>query len=101
MTNFYELCESTLSKLLEAIELKDKHSNLDAEYSDGILNIKIDETNQTFVINRHSASQKIWYSSPISGADYFSYDNNLAKWINSKQEVLEEKLLKELLPFLN
>lgn len=94
--NFLSNCEQTLTKLSELIEATDKNSKLDVEYSDGILTIIVEATSQTYIINRHAASQKIWYSSPLSGADYFAFDENSAKWLDSKGEELEEKLSSEL-----
>ena len=94
--DFLKHCESFLMALAQRLEEKDKNSKLDVEYSDGILTIIIEETSQTYVINRHSASQKIWYSSPISGANYFSFEEEVGKWLDSKQKELEEKLFFEL-----
>lgn len=94
--DFIKHCEDSLIKLSEAIEEFDKNLQLDVEYSDGILKIEVEKTKQTYVINKHSASQKIWYSSPISGADYFSFDEIGAKWLDSKGKELSEKLFSEL-----
>ncbi len=95
-TNFLQRCEETLSKLLIELETRDKNSKLDVEYSDGILTILIEETSKTYVINRHAASQKIWYSSPFSGADYFSFDEVSQNWRDAKGEELAQKLFSEL-----
>ncbi len=94
--NFLNHCDGTLAKLAEKVEAQDPSAKLDVEYSDGILTIIIEATAQSYVINRHAASQKIWYSSPITGADYFSFDEKSAKWLDSKGDELEEKLLSEL-----
>ncbi len=94
--NFIKFCEPALVKLTEAVEIWDKNSKLDVEYSDGILTIVIEASAETYVINRHSASQKIWYSSPITGADYFSFDEKSEKWLDAKGEELEVKLFSEL-----
>ncbi len=95
-SNFLNSCETVLNSLAGKIENRDKNSKLDVEYSDGILTIVIEATSQTYVINRHAASQKIWYSSPFSGADYFSFDEASQNWLDSKGEGLEEKLFSEL-----
>ncbi len=102
MTNsltFYKHSEDFLLKLADKIETDDKNSIFDVEYSDGILTILVHDTQQEYVINRHLASQKIWYSSPISGADYFAYDDSKSKWLNAKGDDLQEKLLGELKKF--
>lgn len=95
--DFLKNCEASLSKLCQQVEEMDKNAQLDVEYSDGILSIVIEATKQTYVINRHAASQKIWYSSPITGANYFSFDENSQKWLDSKLSELEQKLFSELL----
>ncbi len=94
--DFYQLCESALNKLSEAIENADKNSQLDVEYSDGILKIVITKTKKTYVINRNSGNQKIWYSSPFSGANYFSFDEKTHDWRDAKGDELAEKLFSEL-----
>jgi len=96
MANFEELCENTLMDLCEKLENFDKETKFDIDYSDGILNIIHEDSQETFVINRHSASGKIWYSSPKSGADYFSYDESSKKWLDDKNQELEEKLFLEV-----
>ena len=99
MLSFYKISEDFLSKLADSIEKQDTASIFDVEYADGILTILVHATEQEYVINRHSANQKIWYSSPLSGADYFSFDENARKWLSSKGEELSEKLLLELKNF--
>ena len=82
MESFEHICNEFLEELSDKIEEFDQNSIFDVDYSDGILNIIDEDTGQTYVINRHSASQKIWYSSPLSGADYFSFDASRKDWIN-------------------
>lgn len=94
--DFLKFCKVALIGLSEQIEAQDKNSKLDVEYSDGILEIVISATKQTYIINRNSGNQKIWYSSPFSGADYFSFDEKFSNWVNAKGEELEAKLFSEL-----
>lgn len=98
MLNFQNLCDEALFKLSQTIEAQDKNSKLDVEYSDGILEIIIISTKQTYIINRNSGNQKIWYSSPFTGADYFAFDGKF--WVNVKGESVEEKLWLELGKFM-
>lgn len=97
--SFYKLSEIFLIDLADKIEKSDTEALFDVEYSDGILTIMVERTGQEYVINRHNANQKIWYSSPLSGADYFSFDESSQKWLGSKGEELEEKLMAELEKF--
>lgn len=94
--DFLEISEIELIKLADIIENNDKNSVFDVEYSDGILNIIIFSTKQTYVINKHSASKKIWFSSPVSGANYFAYDQEKKEWLDLKQNDLQSILLDEL-----
>ena len=94
--DFTAFSEEELIKLADLIENKDKNSIFDVEYADGILNIIFFENGQTYVINKHSASKKIWFSSPISGANYFSYNFENKKWLDDKGKELTELLLLEL-----
>ncbi len=94
--DFIKLCETALSDLFDMIENADKNSKLDVEYSDGILEIVVVATKQTYIINRNSGNQKIWYSSPFTGADYFSFDGQSQKWLDEKGIELTNKLFSEL-----
>lgn len=97
--DFAKLAEEQLISLAKIIEDNDHNSLFDVEYLDGILNIFVVATRQTYVINKHSASKKIWYSSPISRTDYFSYDMEEKKWLNDKRQELLQKLVTELETF--
>lgn len=101
MINFEDICNKFLEDLFEELEIIDKNSELDIDYSDGILNIIIEKSQKTYVINRHSASQKIWYSSPLSGADYFEFDDHKNQWLSEKGFELKTKLLNELKTLIN
>ena len=94
--DFTAFSEEQLLELADLIENNDKNVAFDVEYADGILNIIAFESNQTYVINKHSASKKIWFSSPVSGADYFSYNFENKKWLDDKGEELTKILLSEL-----
>ena len=82
-----------LENMADQIEDIDIEAKLSIEFYDGILEI-IDESDRTDVINQHSATEKIWYSSPFSGADYFSYKQN--EWQNKDGISLVNKLAAEL-----
>lgn len=101
MINFEDICNKFLEDLFEELEIIDKNSELDIDYSDGILNIIVEKSKQTYVINRHSASQKIWYSSPVSGADYFEFFAEKNQWLSEKGFELKTKLLNELKTLIN
>jgi iron donor protein CyaY len=95
-TDFLQISQDTLIDLADLIENNDEKSIFDVDYSDGILNIEIFDKDKTYVINKHSASQKIWFSSPVSGADYFSYDEKSKKWLDKNNQELKTILINEL-----
>lgn len=97
--DFLFFAEKELIKIADLIEQNDKESLFDVEYLDGILNIFVEKTNQTYVVNKHSASQKIWYSSPVTGADYFVFDEAKKQWLDDKNLELADKLFSELKNF--
>ena len=94
--DFLAISEQELVSIADFIEDNDQNSIFDVEYSDGILNINVFVSSQVYVINKHSASQKIWFSSPISGANYFLYDFEQKKWLDDKKRELRDFLLNEL-----
>jgi iron donor protein CyaY len=95
-TRFLELSQNALMELCDLIDNNDEKSIFDVEYSDGILTIEIFDKDKTYVINKHSASEKIWYSSPISGADYFSFDEESKEWRDKNDKELSSILINEL-----
>jgi len=99
--DFITLCENFLQNLADEIEKIDVNANLEIDYLDGVLKISIVKIHKTFVINRNTGNQKIWYSSPFSGADYFSFDILVAKWQNNQNIELREKLFNELKIYIN
>ena len=94
--DFLEISEKELISLADKIESDDQNSIFDVEYSDGILSINVFASKKAYVINKHSASQKIWFSSPISGANYFAFNGEQKKWLDEKGQELRNFLLTEL-----
>ena len=94
--DFLKLSESKLMEIDDFIENNDERSVFDVEYSDGILTIEVFHHNKTYVINKNSGNQKIWVSSPVSGADYFAYNSGKNNWFNDQGIELSEKLFSEL-----
>ncbi len=97
-TKFTKLAEDYLQNLCERIENSDNEGDLDVDYLDGILNIELPDGGQ-YVINKHEASGKIWLSSPVSGANYFSYRDEL--WLDDEDNELDNILKGELQQFVS
>lgn len=75
---------NVLESISEALE--ESCPDFDVSYSDGILSIKA-QNGKELVVNKHSASQKIWFSSPVSGAKYFIYDPETSQFTCQKTNV--------------
>ena len=79
----------SLLDYLEAFAISQIKSNLmcESNFDGDVLEFEIQNknTNQTynFVINGHEASQKIWYSSPVSKPKYYVFNTNNNGWIES------------------
>lgn len=93
--DFYQYCEQTLSKLFDEVEAFDEDCNFDTDYSDGILKIILPD-GKTYIINRNLGNQKIWFSSPFSGADYFAFNAEKKLWLNDLEIEISNKLFDEL-----
>lgn len=100
-SEFINLCDESLNEIADLLEQKDVNSMLDIEYLDGILELEIIDENLKYIINRNSGNQKIWYSSPFSGVDYFSYDASKKSWQNDHGLELTAKILQELDKYFN
>ncbi|MFK8039983.1 MAG: iron donor protein CyaY [Rickettsiaceae bacterium] len=84
----YELLASIANK----IEENDPDGEVDVDLNDAILTIATEDG--VFVINKNSAAQEIWLSSPISGPYHFAYLDD--KWQTTKSIFLFDIITKEL-----
>lgn len=79
--------------LLELEDLADSDARLDVEYSDGVMNVSIDNVG-TYVINRQPPSKQIWLSSPLSGPKRFDFVDGTG-WVYKDGTRLKELLVQE------
>ncbi|MFY9589687.1 iron donor protein CyaY [Rickettsia endosymbiont of Halotydeus destructor] len=91
-TEFSKIADKTISLIADIIEVQDKDCLIDLDFQGDILNLITD--NGMFVINKHSAAQEIWLSSPISGPYHFYYDLGTWKTKNDIKlyTILEQEL---------
>lgn len=92
MTEDFEiLAEKALLELSVKLE---EVEELEITLSEGVLTLQA--PNGDYAINKHLASQQIWYSSPVSKLKYFIYQNG--KFVEKKEGVLEleQALLQDL-----
>lgn len=78
---FAARADETLAGLMERLEdaLGDR---ADVDLQDGILTIDLDAGGR-YVINKHAANRQIWLSSPVSGANHFSFDDAQG-WVDTR-----------------
>ena len=94
-TDFDHRATDALESLSSTIEEKDEKGILDVDFMDGILTIVTPDTPE-YVINKHAPTQKIWASSPKSGAHYFAYDAPKESWVSTKGDILDDLIIEEL-----
>mmetsp|Transcript_86861 Transcript_86861/g.156453 ORF Transcript_86861/g.156453 Transcript_86861/m.156453 type:complete len:193 (-) Transcript_86861:100-678(-) len=70
-TAFHALGDTTLQRIYDALDAADLSSMDDIALDDGVLKIDL-ESGAAFVINKHYVTKQIWYASPVTGALYFS-----------------------------
>ena len=74
----------TLEKVLEAVETVD-NSDSSNNLNEGVLKVEFPEG--TFIMNKHSITKQIWYSSPVIGPAYFEAITAAGnKWYSVKLE---------------
>lgn len=77
-SDFHKHAENFLETLFEQLEDQDNEGVLDIDLQDGVL--MIETSGQEFVITRHSPSQQVWLSSPLSGGLHFSMSDGGRDW---------------------
>ena len=60
----------------------------EVNYASGVLTIYL-PPHGTYVINKQTPNQQIWWSSPISGPRRYEYDEKMERWVNSR--VIDEE----------
>ena len=90
-TQYHKIVDELLQKISDEIELRDDVDDVD--YLQGILNIEFTD-GRKYVLNKHEPTKQIWFSSPISGAHKFKYENG--KWIGYEKEELNQLLHSEI-----
>ena len=95
---FDSLAEKELHKISELVEERSEKIDLDSlEFNEGVVTIAFNSG--VFVLNKHSASRQIWYSSPVSSPAYFELlgGNGQPWWSSRVGMTLREKLKADIL----
>ena len=92
---FENLAEETLERMFEALD-EAIGGDADVDFEGGILTIELEDGRQ-YVINKHTASQEVWVSSPVSGAAHYAFDLEAGTWLSTRGgDVLSQTLNAEL-----
>lgn len=91
-TKFTKLAIQTIALLADTIESQDEECLIEIDFQGEILTLTTNPG--VFVINKHSAAQEIWLSSPISGPHHFYY--MAGRWQSNAGNDLMVILEKEL-----
>jgi len=79
----------------------DENSEPEINLASGVLNIKL-PPHGTWVINKQTPNQQLWWSSPISGPRRYDWDEDVGRWVFMKEgegdggECLGETLEREM-----
>lgn len=92
-TEFHTQADATLDALFAALETKDAQGAMEVEYADGVITVELPD-GKTYIINKHSAMQQIWMSSPISGGVHFRYEGG--DWVLPDGRKLIQMVSQEL-----
>ncbi len=90
--DFEQLAQKTLDAIAEKLDALDASGELELEYQNGIITIKL-ESGKQFIVNKHAPSKQIWLSSPISGGLHFSYNDG---WKLADGRELENTIMSEI-----
>jgi frataxin len=94
-STFEKQALEVLDQVAEHLAAETSFDDIDIELQMGVLTLTASSGKQ-FVINKHNPTMQIWYSSPVSGAHYFSCHHNENQWKSADGEELLMKLQREL-----
>ena len=89
--NFEKVAEEELERIFEILE---KDEDLEVNLAEGVLTIKA--LNGDYAINKHMATNQIWFSSPVSSLKYFVLHDGRFLEKKSLQLTLEDAITIDL-----
>ncbi len=98
--NFHEIADDTLEDIFANLDANADENEIEVDLLNGVLSIKLPDGSE-YIINKHEPSQQIWFSSPFSGANKFTYNESKQQWVNDLGEELLELLNIELIDLAN
>lgn len=99
--DFMNQVRHTLQHLAETLE-KQLDENNDIDIREGFLQITF-ASGHVWLLNRHTPTQEIWLSSPVSGGLHFRFQEDVKQWVSTRpsQDELCDFLERELSAFSN
>ena len=88
-----DLLEATQAAIEVALEDR-LGSDFDTDYSQGVLTVSLGAAGGggTYVLNKQTPNQQIWWSSPVSGPKRFEFDPEAASsgsWVSTRDASVE------------
>ena len=82
---YHNVADESLEDIQDCIEETLEEAGIDCEinYASGVLTMSL-PPHGTFVINKQTPNQQIWWSSPISGPRRYEYNEGTGKWVFSR-----------------
>ena len=82
---YHTVADETLDTILDAVEevLESSSVDFETELANGVLTLKLPPKG-SWVINKQTPNQQIWWSSPLSGPKRFEYDETDHLWFSTK-----------------
>ena len=96
--DFHAMADTTLGRIQDSLDVVLDEEDMEVEYSSGVLTIQL-PPHGTWVLNKQSPNQQIWWSSPLSGPRRYEWNERYDRWVSTRSEEgdsLGEALAKEI-----
>lgn len=91
---YHNVADETLNSIQDAVEdyleehydtsLSEKEEDMpEVNFASGVLTMYL-PSHGTWVINKQTPNQQLWWSSPISGPRRYEYDEKIERWVYSR-----------------
>ncbi|KAL9183429.1 hypothetical protein ACHAXT_004285 [Thalassiosira profunda] len=90
--HYHDVADDTLHAIQDAVEdyIEDNFDAAEAEddipevnYASGVLTMSL-PPHGTWVINKQTPNEQLWWSSPLSGPRRYEYDEEKERWVYSR-----------------
>ena len=81
-----QIAKKSLENLFNLIQ--EKYEDIDVDLIDNVLNIETSD-DQVLIVSLHEPTSQIWYSSPLSGALHFRFEEKKSTWVDTRNDLQE------------